>query len=134
MERAGRLIRGLKIKGSGAVVSHEDLARAAWPVAVGRKIAAHCGHIYLFAGRMVVEVEDNVWQSQLTTLQAQIRNRLDEVVGSGIVYSVEFRVMLKRREPGRAARPDVAVDEAASIQDPVLRRLYITSRRKAASA
>ena len=134
MERAARLIRGLKIKGSGAVVSHEDLARAAWPVAVGKKIAAHCGHIYLFSGRMVVEVEDEVWKSQLTTLQAQIRGRLDEIVGSGVVYSIEFRVMVRRRDPGRATAPDVTGDEAASITDPVLRRLYITSRRKAASA
>jgi Dna[CI] antecedent, DciA len=133
MERAGRLIRGLKIKGSGAVVSHEDLARAAWPVAVGKKIAAHCGLIYLFSGRMVVEVEDEVWKSQLTTLQVQIRNRVDEIVGSGIVYSIEFRVMVRRRDPGRATAPDVT-DEAASIADPVLRRLYVTSRRKAASA
>ena len=39
MERAGRLIA--KWKKSGDCVSREDLARAAWQVAVGKKIADH---------------------------------------------------------------------------------------------
>lgn len=142
MERAARLIRGMKLKGTSgetgsSLVSGEDIARAGWPVAVGKKIAAHSGRIRLFGTLLVVEVEDAVWQSQLTTLESQIRTRLEQTIGPGIVSAIEFQVGTPRRAPGRAVGTENtgtdSMDEAARIQDPVLRRLYITSRRKASA-
>jgi hypothetical protein len=39
MERASKLIRGLRL--SGDVIAPEQLCCAAWPEAVGKKIAGH---------------------------------------------------------------------------------------------
>jgi hypothetical protein len=62
---------------------------------------------------------------------------LERAIGPGIVTDIEFRVLPRRREPQRALTLDLSlpvaqVDEADGIEDPVLRRLYKTSRSKLA--
>lgn len=136
MERAGRLIGKLKLTASA--VSPEELAKAAWAAAVGKKIAAHSAAVSLVRGCLLVEVEDAVWQRQLTTLRGQIVGRLQEITGPEMVREVAFRPMIPRRMPQRAetARPQdfqLTADDADSIADPILRRLYKTSRKKASA-
>jgi hypothetical protein len=66
----------------------------------------------------------------LFTLAPQIVRNLNGTLGQGVVGTVEFRVAVPRRLPRRAetaSRPD---DEADRIQDPVIRRLFIASRRR----
>lgn len=134
MERAGRLIGKLKLPANA--VSAEELAKAAWAAAVGKKIAAHSAAFSLVRGCLLVEVEDAVWQRQLTTMRSQIVKRVQEITGTIIVTEVAFRPMIPRRLPQRAetARPQefkLTADDADSIADPILRRLYKTSRKKA---
>jgi hypothetical protein len=129
MERAGRVLRRLKVSG----MSGEDMARSAWPAAVGKRIAACTERLYLNETRLVVEVEDAVWQQHLTTLTPHILKRLDEVVGPGIIVELEFRTAIKRRTVQRAEAPAEITDEADRIADPVLRRVYISARRKASA-
>ena len=62
MERASKLIRGLRL--SGEVITPEQLAFAAWPEAVGKKIASHTRAAKLVRNRLVVEVEDAIWQQE----------------------------------------------------------------------
>lgn len=126
MERAARLIGKLKM-----CASEEELACAAWPAAVGSRIAAHAAARALYGSTLVVEVEDAVWQGHLTTLRDQIIGNLDKILSPGLVRAIEFRPMIPRRMPQperRAARPQ---DEAEQIADPVMRRLYKAARRKA---
>lgn len=130
MDRAGKLIRKLGLP--GGCLTAEDLARAAWPQAVGRRIASHTRVVALFGSRLVVEVEDAIWQRQLETLRGQILSKLQEVAGKETVQAVEFRPGIPRRLPQRAGDARAAEDEADHIQDPVLRRLYIASRRRSA--
>jgi predicted nucleic acid-binding Zn ribbon protein len=127
MERAGRVIRKLKLDGMSA----EEMARAAWPAAVGVRVAKHTDRVLLFGSSLVVEVEDAVWQNQLTTLRPHILKGLTHVLGPGIVESIEFRVALRRRPPLRSEMSHPSIDEADAIADPVLRRVYRTARRKA---
>jgi hypothetical protein len=47
-----------------------------------------------------------------------------------MVEDIEFRVALKRREPQRA-QTRLPYDEADSIQDAVLKKVYRLSRKKA---
>lgn len=110
---------------AGVRVYH--LAPGAWAAAVGRKIAAHTRPVWLENGRLVVEVEDAVWQAQLTSLCGQILGRLRGIVGENVISWIEFRVVPPRRAPKRAGE----ADEADAIADPVMRRLYLTARRKA---
>src|ERR1035441_1003992 len=123
MERASKLIRGLTLP--GGTLSMEELACAAWPDAVGKKIAGHT--------RLLLELEDHTWQRQLFSLTRQILRNLERGLGSGLVDDLEFRVVPRRREPQRAieAVPALHADEADAIEDPVLRSIYRAARTRA---
>jgi hypothetical protein len=136
MERAARLVNKNKL--SKKVFSEEDLARAVWPAAVGKAIASHTSRLTLVRSTLVVEVEDAIWQKQLFGLRGQILDRLRRGTASDTVQDVEFRIALKRREPQRAetresptATTALPYDEADSIQDAVLKKVYRLSRKKA---
>ena len=131
MERASKLIRGLRLPGD--TISAEELALAAWPEAVGKKIASHTRAARMVRNRLIVEVEDRVWQRQLFALTPFVVRNLEKSLGPGIVEDLEFRVVPRRREPQRAeaSAPALFRDEAESIADPVLRSIYRASRKKA---
>lgn len=132
MERASKLIRGLRLPIDP--ISTEELACAAWPEAVGKKIAAHTRAVRMVRTRLVVEVEDRIWQRQLLTLTPFILFNLQKHLGAGAVDDLDLRVVPRRREPQRAVsafRGALDGDEANAIADPVLRGIYKASRKKA---
>lgn len=129
MERAARLIKGKKI--TREILTDEEIARAVWPTAVGKAIAAHTSRLKLVRATLVVEVEDAIWQNQLFALSRQIVDRVQKLMGSDKIHEVEFRVGIPRRQPQRAELRDALPDEADQIQDPVLKKVYRLSRRKA---
>ncbi len=130
MERASKLIRGLPLPSE--TITAEDLARAAWGQAVGKKIAAHTRAVRMVRTRLIVEVEDHTWQKQLFALSRQILENLGNHLGPGVVDDLEFRIVPRRREPRRATESmPVLADEAAGIADPILRGIYRASRQKA---
>jgi len=131
MERASKLIRSLRL--SGEVISADELACAAWPSAVGKKVAAHTRAARMVRTRLVVEVEDKIWQRQLFTLSRHILGNLERSLGPGFVEDLEFRVVPRRREPQRAQQALAALpaDDADSIADPVMRGIYKAARKKA---
>jgi predicted nucleic acid-binding Zn ribbon protein len=122
MERAGRLIGKLKLK----VDDPELRACAAWTVAAGKKIAEHTRATALVRGKLVVEVEDQIWQRQLTTLSRVLVSNLEKALGEAMVTDIDFRPMPRRREPHRAER----ATGRESIHDPVLEMLYQQSRKR----
>jgi Dna[CI] antecedent, DciA len=136
MERVARVIKNNKF--SREIFTDDDLARAVWPSAVGKAIARHTSRVTLVRNRLVVEVEDAIWQKQLHTLREQILGRLRKVTGSATIEDLEFRVAVRRRQPQRAESRESTVvdslgasDEADRIQDPVLKKVYRLSRKKA---
>jgi hypothetical protein len=133
MERASKLIRGLRLPGD--TISAEELACAAWPEAVGKKIAVHTRAARMVRTRLIVEVEDRVWQRQLFALTPFVLRNLEKSLGPGLVEDLEFRIVPRRREPQRAMQASAgalySADEADGIADPVLREIYRASRRKA---
>ena len=135
MERAARLINKSKL--SGQVISDDDLARAIWPAAVGKAIAAHTSRLRLVRATLVVEVEDAIWQRQLFTLTSQIVSRLRKLTGNDLIQDIEFRIGVPRRQPQKAEAPRtqesslLSNDDSDQIQDPVLKKLYRLSRKKA---
>lgn len=134
MERAGRSLSKLRLSDK---ISTDELARSSWAVAVGKRIAAHAVAVGLVRARLVVEVEDAVWQKQLFQLRHQILRRLKEVIGDDLIQDVEFRIAIERRPPQQAkARTSLtagASDEADRIEDPILRMVYRESRKKASA-
>lgn len=130
MERAGRLIGKLKM--SGGLNDPEVRARAAWNAAAGKKIAAHTRASALVRKRLIVEVEDIVWQKQLNTLRHFLLRNLHRVLGEPLVEEIDFRPMPARRGPQVATSSRTfSTDEGAGIEDPILAMLYRRDRRKA---
>ena len=62
-----------------------------WIEAVGEAIAAHVKPIKLDGTKLVVEVDDPAWATQLRFLEATLKQRLHEVAGATI-ETVEVRV------------------------------------------
>jgi predicted nucleic acid-binding Zn ribbon protein len=135
MERAGRLLGKSKLP--GCVITDEQIACSAWATAVGKKIASHTKAIGLVRNRLVIEVEDSVWQTQLFTLRSQIVGRLEQITAKPIVGELEFRIGVPKRAPQREETANPAsplfTDEADAIRDPVLRHLYKVARKRASA-
>lgn len=136
MERAARVLNSSKI--TDKILAADEIARAVWPLAVGKVIAAHTAHMRMVRTTLIVEVEDATWQKQLFALSRQILERLRKATGSDAIADIEFRVGTPRREPRRAdeSRSPLfqtidASDDADQIQDAVLKKVYRLSRKKA---
>ena len=134
MERASKSLSKLKLSEK---MSGEEVARAAWPGIVGHRLARHATATALVRDRLVVEVEDAIWQKQLFHLRFQILEKVQEVLGGELVRDIEFRIGTPKRPPQvaqtLASRSPAAPDDAEGIKDPVLRILYKQSRKKASA-
>lgn len=135
MERAGRLLA--LSKAARKHLGAEQLALAAWPAAVGAKAARHARAVALVADTLVVDVSDELWKRNLELLNAQILGNLASLLGTFAPKKVDYRLAIPRRpvrsegvsEEFRLVSP--GAEEAAGIEDPVLRRIYLRSKRKA---
>ena len=140
MERAARLIN--KHKYSQQILEDSSVVRGIWPSAVGKAIARHTGALKVVRDSLIVEVEDATWQKQLHALRFQIVDRVQKLTGSTAIQTVEFRIGIPKRAPQRAETADGSAstgsrtptggqDEADLIQDPVLKKIYRLSRKRA---
>lgn len=129
MERAGRLIPKLKL--SPEISDPETRAQAAWALAAGPKIARHTKAAALVRGKLIVEVEDFIWQRQLAPLEHFLLRNLRQALGESIVESLDFRPMRRnpeRRMPQMAETSRPAGDIGERIDDPVLAWNYRQSK------
>ena len=139
MERASRVLR--KASRAKSILDDTQTLEAVWPVAVGQAIARHVFRLRLVRKTLVVEVEDAVWQRQLRALDRQILDRLNLLLPDMAITEMEFRVGVPRRQVQRAESASGAANslafgqnrdyEAEQIKDPVLKKVYQLSRRKA---
>lgn len=125
MERASKTLSQMRF---GNALDSQDLTVHAWSAAVGKKIAAHTRAVRVTGTTLIVEVEDAVWERQLSALTPQILRNIEKSIGAGKVARVEYHVRPPRRAPQRAMR---MVDEADGIEDPVLRGIYRAARKRA---
>jgi hypothetical protein len=132
MERAARSLAKLKLSDA---ITPDELARAAWTAAVGKRIALRAPAKSLVRDSLIIEVEDSVWQQNLYQLRFQILAKLSEILGAGIIRNVEFRIAAIRRPPQPAMRLNESqpVDEADGIVDRGMRILYKQARKKASA-
>jgi Dna[CI] antecedent, DciA len=134
MDQASRIIA--QWTGVSDVIGHERIACGAWKKAVGKTIAMRTRALKLVRTTLVVEVEDELWRKNLWSLRYQVLHNLEKALGPEIVKDVEFRVMPPRFGPQReeqtsAEKPrEGLLDEAESILDPGLRRIYKAARRR----
>lgn len=119
------------------MIGEEKIACATWKRAVGKKIALRTRALKLVRHTLVVEVEDELWRSNLWSLRHQILRNIHKAIGPEIVTEVELRIMPPRMGPQRAADPGTGErlvleppDDAEAIEDPGLRRIYRAARRR----
>lgn len=131
MDKALRLVGKLK----NELVGDEELARAAWRAAVGERIEKNARFRELVRDRIVVEVDDRVWQSQMHALERQILGKIEKLLGRVVARQIEYRIAIPRIQPQVAGQVEFqlrSVDaEADRIADPGLRRMYLKSKRRA---
>ncbi len=110
----------------------QEIVLSCWAAAVGPDIAAHTMPVRLAGGTLVIDAATDGWRLQLRDLGPRIANRLNETIGKKVVEKLVFRLALPGKiPPRRAARVDggvEALDEAQTIRDPNLRRIYRRSR------
>lgn len=66
-----------------------------WTEVVGEAVARHVQPVKLDGTRLVVEVDDPAWATQLKFLETDLRQRLSEVAGAA-VEAFEIRVRRPR--------------------------------------
>jgi len=132
MQRAAKALAKLKLS---ETISGEELARAAWPLAVGERLASKTMVKALVRGSLVVEAEDAIWQKNFYHLRPQILGKFQELLGAGVVNDLEFRVAIARRppQPARRLNDPRITDESDGIPDRSLRIVYKQARKKASA-
>jgi predicted nucleic acid-binding Zn ribbon protein len=92
-EGVDAVVRALRGGGMKAVAG----VFAGWEDVVGPSVAAHARPVTLDGDRLVVEVDDPAWATQLRYLEAGVLERLREAAGGAAINHVDVRV----RRPGR---------------------------------
>ena len=96
-ESLGGLVRSLRgpAKHEDATVSSSSLGGVfgRWNEAVAEAVARHVQPVRLDGARLVVEVDDPAWATQLRFLEGNLRERLLEVTGARIE---EFEIRVAR--------------------------------------
>jgi predicted nucleic acid-binding Zn ribbon protein len=95
-----RVVRSLRNDASDSASSNQTDGQTAkqmggvfgrWAEAVGDAVALHVKPIKLEGTKLVVEVDDSAWATQLRFLESTLRQRLLEVAGATI-DTIEARV------------------------------------------
>jgi predicted nucleic acid-binding Zn ribbon protein len=91
-ESLSRIIRSLRNDSSDAVSSSQmGGVFGRWAEAVGDAVAAHVKPVKLDGTKLVVEVDDPAWATQLRFLETTVKQRLFEATGATI-ETIEARV------------------------------------------
>ena len=91
-----RVVRSLRNDTNGAVASGQTASQMGdvfgrWSEAVGDAVAAHVKPVKLDGTKLIVEVDDPAWATQLRFLETTLKQRLLEVAGA-LVETIEARV------------------------------------------
>lgn len=86
-ETLGRLLaeRGWDVPAAAAGVTER------WAEIAGDELAAHCKPEKFDSGVLVLVAESTAWASQVRLLVPQLHQRIDQVIGRGVVNRVEVR-------------------------------------------
>lgn len=110
---------------------------AAWKHIVGERLGSQAVAVQLQNKKLVVVVEDRIWQRQLEQMRGQLLFRLNALLGQTLVKSIELRIDPKTlakarraRDGSKKERPDHKIPAellaaAAGIEDVALRRAFL---------
>ena len=95
-ESLDRVVRSLRSDESAAGTASQTASQMGgvfgrWAEAVGDAVALHVTPVKLDGTRLIVEVDDPAWATQLRFLEATLKERLLEVAGV-VIETIEARV------------------------------------------
>jgi len=136
MERASKILGTSRMV--SRICSQEQIAHAVWRAAVGKRLAAHTNPSFLRGATLTIEVADDVWAAQLDPLKPQILRKMAVIAGASLVRDLAIAVVPRRRSMAVESRPTrngqarlPLLDAREQVADPVLDRIYQSSRRRA---
>ena len=112
MENAACLLA--RLKPARNILREHDFVQAAWPAAVGKRLASRARILRLDNQRLLVAVEDALWQQNLQSLSSQILDNLKNLIGPAAPLALEFVVAPLRRPPHNEERPAVPLKKASA--------------------
>jgi predicted nucleic acid-binding Zn ribbon protein len=83
-----RVLRSLEIDQR----MNEARALAAWPEAVGPKIAANTRAVSMIRGRLLVEAKSPAWVQECTLLRVRFKGKINKLIGAEAVKDITFKV------------------------------------------
>lgn len=118
----------------------EAMVFVGWRQTAGEMLSERTSPVEYFESRLVIAVEDRIWQRHLEDLAPQMLAKLNGTLGQGTVKFIEFRIasatladaMKKRAREVRVAetRPPISpslVDAADAIADESLRESFLNA-------
>lgn len=124
-----------------AAADSEEVAEAAcfaaWKHILGEQLGNHAVPVQLDKKKLVVVVEDRIWQRQLEQMRGHLLFRLNALLGQSLIKSIELRIapntlirMRGDRDGSRQVRPEYDIPKelvtaAAAIEDADLRRAFL---------
>jgi predicted nucleic acid-binding Zn ribbon protein len=95
-ESLNGVVRSLRNDGPASVAAYQTASQMGgvfgrWEEAVGAAVAQHVKPVKLDGSKLVVEVDDPAWATQLRFLETTMRQRLLDVAGV-VIDTIEARV------------------------------------------
>jgi hypothetical protein len=107
---------------------------AAWNHAVGEALRSHTKALGVEGRKLIVAVDDLIWQRQLQTMLGQLRFRINAILGQPLIAGIELRVQPEvithkrisnhERRTGEALPKEIR-DAAQKIEDQTLRQAFL---------
>lgn len=119
----------------------EAAAKIAWTRAAGEGLRQHALPLGLEQHNLIVAVADSVWQKQLRSMSAELIFRVNKLLQSKVVETIEFRINPGALRASGSARksmraekraqplPPNVISSAAEIDDPELRERFLRAAK-----
>jgi predicted nucleic acid-binding Zn ribbon protein len=135
------LVPQMLLRASDSDEAREQAVFAAWVIVVGSPVRKVTVPVRLERKTLIVAVPDTTWRTQLKSMSGQILFKLNSVLGSPVVTTIEYVVnpnlISSEDEPSReiaftAPEKQVAElqEQAERIPDPEIRRAFLNAAGK----
>jgi len=135
------LVPQMLLRASDSDEAREQAVFAAWVVIVGGPIRKVTAPIRLERKTLIVAVPDATWRTQLMRMRGQALFKLNSLLGSPVVTTIEYVVNPTLIVPEREASEEVKFiaperqvaglrEQADQIPDPEIRRAFLSAAGK----
>lgn len=135
------LVPQMLLRASDSDEAREQAVFAAWVVVVGGPIRKVTAPIRLERKTLIVAVPDGTWRTQLKSMRGQALFKLNSLLGSPVVTTIEYVVnptlIVSEQEASEEVQfiaPERQVaglrEQADQIPDPEIRRVFLSAAGK----